>query len=97
MTKRPPPARRARTVTGASSVAAVLAMSGYLAVHHLESTSTSTSTKTTSVQVASTSYDGDDDDADDVATTTTTTTSTTIAAAQPATPSAVATTKSSGS
>jgi len=94
MTKRPHPARRARTVTGASSVAAVLAMSGYLAVHHLESTSTSTSTKTASVQAASTSYDGDDD-ADDVATTTTT--STTIAAAQPATPSAVATTKSSGS
>ena len=90
MTKRPHPARRARTVTGASSLAALLGITGFLAAHHVD-----TGSKTAAVQTTSTSYDGDSD-ADD-ASTTTTTTSTTVAAAQPATPSSVATTQSAGS
>jgi hypothetical protein len=91
MTKRPHPARRARTVTGASSLAALLGITGFLAAHHID-----TGSKTATVQATSTSTSDDGDrDADDVATTTTT--STTIAAAQPATPSSVATTQSSGS
>lgn len=40
--KRPHPARRARTITGAGSVAAVLAMSGSLAVHGAATTTVTT-------------------------------------------------------
>ena len=76
MSKRPHPARRARAVTGAGSLAAATLLTGYLGVH-AGTTTTVTAAATTTTTVASET--------------------TTIAPAQPASPSAVATTTSAGS